>query len=300
MSEERRVVLSGASGPLGGAIAGALGAAGYRVVKLVRRAPEGASEIQWDPSAKTMDGAPLEGAAGVIHLSGESVAEGRWSDEKKQRIVDSRVLSTSLLARTIAGLERKPGAFLAASAIGYYGSERGDEELSEASSNGDDFLSDVCARWERAADGAGIRTANLRFGVVLTKEGGALGKLLPIFRMNLGGRVGNGKQVMSWISGRDAARAVVHVLETPSLSGPVNIVAPRPVTNQEFTEKLARALGKITALPVPAFVIKAAYGQMGTETVLASQRVVPQKLLDSGFEFTHDGLLGALREELGT
>lgn len=298
-NDDKHIVMSGASGPLGEAIAATATAGGYRVVKLVRRAPASANEIQWDPKASTMDGAALEGAAGVVHLSGESVAEGRWSDEKKQRIIESRVLSTSLLARTIAGLARKPGAFLSASAIGYYGANRGDDELPESATNGTDFLADVCAQWERASQGAGVRTVNLRFGVVLTKEGGALGKLLPIFRMNLGGRVGNGKQVMSWISGKDAARAVLHALETPSLSGPVNVVAPRPVTNQEFTDKLAKALGKITALPVPAFVIKAAYGQMGAETVLASQRVVPQKLVDSGFEFTHDGLLGALRDELG-
>lgn len=298
-NEKKHIVMSGASGPLGEAIAAAATASGYRVVKLVRREPTGANEIQWDPKASTMDGAALEGAAGVVHLSGEGVAEGRWSEEKKQRIIESRVLSTSLIARTIAGLDRKPGVFLAASAIGFYGANRGDEELSESASNGSDFLADVCAQWERASQGAGVRTVNLRFGVVLTREGGALGKVLPIFKMNLGGRIGSGKQVMSWISGKDAARAVIHALETPALDGPVNVVAPRPVTNQEFTDKLAKALGKITALPVPAFVIKAAYGQMGAETVLASQRVVPQKLVDSGFEFTNDGLLGALRDELG-
>ncbi|MFO0617833.1 MAG: TIGR01777 family oxidoreductase [Polyangiaceae bacterium] len=290
--------MSGASGPLGEAIADALRAKGYRITTLVRRDPKHADEIRWDPSAPQMDGAPLEGAAGIIHLSGENVAEGRWSDEKKRRIIDSRVQSTSLLAKTIAGLSAKPGAFLSASAIGYYGSARGDDELTESSSNGDDFLADVCARWERASEGAGVRTVNLRFGLVLTRNGGALGKLLPLFKRGLGGRVGSGKQVMSWISGKDAAAAVVHALETPTLSGPVNVVAPRPVTNQEFTEKLAKALGKGTALPVPAFVLKVAYGQMGVETVLASQRVVPQKLLDSGFEFTHDRLLAALRDEL--
>lgn len=296
---ENTAVMSGASGPLGEAIGTALREKGLRVVKLVRREPSGPDEVRWDPTASTMDGAVLEGVRGVIHLSGEGVAEGRWSDEKKRKIVDSRVLSTSLLARTIAGLMKKPGAFLSASAIGYYGANRGDEELTEESSNGSDFLADVCAKWEAASRGAGVRTVNLRFGVVLTKEGGALGKLLPIFKMNLGGRVGSGKQVMSWISGKDAARAVVHALETPSLEGPVNVVAPSPVTNQEFTDKLAKALDKITALPVPAFVLKVAYGQMGTETVLASQRVVPQKLVDSGFEFEHDRLLAALRDEIG-
>lgn len=296
---ENTVVMSGASGPLGEAIAQAARDKGLRVVKLVRREP-GPDEVRWDPTAPSMDGSALEGARGVIHLSGEGVAEGRWSDEKKRRIIDSRVLSTSLLARTIAGLADKPRAFLSASAIGYYGAARGDEELTEESSNGTDFLSDVCAKWEEASRGAGVRTVNLRFGVVLTKKGGALGKLLPIFKMNLGGRVGSGKQVMSWISGKDAARAVIHALETQSLEGPVNVVAPSPVTNQEFTDKLAKALDKITALPVPAFVIKAAYGQMGAETVLASQRVLPQKLMDTGFEFEHARLLAALRDEIGT
>jgi uncharacterized protein (TIGR01777 family) len=297
---KKRVVISGGSGLLGGAIARAVGASGYEVARLVRGTP-GANEVKWDPLAGELDAAAVAGAHAFIHLSGESVGAGRWNEKKKQLILESRTKSTALLANAIAKMTPKPAAFLVASAIGYYGSDRGDEELSESSSSGSDFLAGVCRAWEDAslpAKKAGVRTVNLRFGVVLAKDGSALAKMLPVFRLGLGARVGSGKQVMSSIGLEDAARAVLFALETPALEGPVNVVAPRPVTNAEFTEKLAKALGKGTALPVPAFVLRAAYGEMAKETVLASQRVVPSKLVEAGFEFLHGGLLGALRAEL--
>ena len=300
----RRVILSGGSGFLGRAIAQNLSESpgGYEVVRLVRGAPASDNEIAWDPLAGRLDGARVAGAHAFIHLSGENIGGSRWSDRTKRAILESRTTSTTLIATTIAAMTPKPAVFLCASAIGYYGADRGDEELTESSSLGTGFLASVCEAWEAAtlpAREAGVRTASLRFGPILGKGGGPLPKMLPVFRMGLGARIGSGTAVMSWVGLEDAARAVRFVLEQGSIEGPVNVVAPRPVTNAELTEKLAKALGKGTGIPVPAFILRAAYGEMAKETILASQRVVPQKLVDHGFEFAHGGLLGALRHELG-
>jgi len=301
-AEKKRVVVSGASGFLGKAIVTHLRDAGYDVLRLVRGAAVGDGESSWDATSGTIDKAALQGAHAFINLSGESIGGSRWSEKTKREILQSRTRSTGLLAETIASMSPKPACFLCASAIGFYGPDRGEEELTELSSQGRGFLADVCSAWEDAtlpAKNAGVRTANLRFGVILGKDGGALAKMLPVFRLGLGARIGNGRQIMSWIGLHDAARAVLYVLENKDIDGPVNVVAPRPVTNSEFTDRLAKALGKGTGVPVPAFVLKTALGEMAKETILSSQRAVPQKLTDAGFEFSHSGLLGALKNELG-
>ena len=302
LSEKKRVVVSGASGFLGKAIVTQLREAGYDVLRLVRGAAVGEGESSWDAVSGTIDEAALQGAHAFINLSGESIGGSRWSEKTKREILESRTRSTGLLAATIASMNPKPACFLCASAIGFYGPDRGEEELSETSPQGRGFLAEVCRAWEDAtlpAKNAGVRTANLRFGVILGKDGGALAKMLPVFRLGLGARIGNGRQIMSWIGLHDAARAVLYVLENEGVDGPVNVVAPRPVTNSEFTDRLAKALGKGTGVPVPAFVLKTALGEMAKETILSSQRAVPQKLTDAGFEFSHSGLLGALKNELG-
>ncbi len=296
-----KVVVSGASGLVGTALTAFLETGGHEVVRLVRGAPRGAGEIAWDPAAGTIDARALEGADAVIHLSGENVSAGRWTDERKRRIVESRASSTELLSKAIAGLDRKPRVLLSASAIGIYGS-RGDEPLEEDSAPGSDFLADVCRRWEgatSAASDAGIRVACLRFGVVLSPKGGALAKLLPLFQLGMGGRVGDGRQYMSFVGLTDAVYAAHHVLATPSLSGPVNVVGPEPVTNRELTSVLAKVLGRPAFLPVPRAAIELAFGEMGRETVLASQRVSPKRLIETGYAFEHPSLEDTLRFELG-
>jgi uncharacterized protein (TIGR01777 family) len=297
----KTIVVSGASGMLGRALGAFLSTGGHRVLRLVRGAAKSEDEIAWDPAAGTIDAAKLEGVYGVVHLSGENVGEGRWTSAKKRAIEESRTKSTALLARTIAGLARKPEVFVSASAIGLYGN-RGDEPLDESSARGTGFLADVCDAWEAAtapAKAAGIRTVLARLGVVLSAKGGALAKLLPVFKLGAGGPVGGGRQVMSWIALDDVVYAMLHVLATPSLEGPVNFVAPEPATNAEFGSTLGRVLHRPSFMPTPAFAIELAFGEMGRETVLASQRVEPKRLLGSGFAFEFPSLEGALRAELG-
>ena len=297
----KQVVVSGASGLLGTALTELLSANGHEVIRLVRGKPSVVGEVAWDPSAGKLDAAEVAGADAFIHLSGENVSEGRWSDERRKRIIDSRTQTTELIARTIAKMKKKPSVFVSASAIGFYGS-RGDDLLDETSPTGGDFLADVCRRWEAAtaeASDAGVRTVKLRFGVVLSVRGGALAKLLPIFKMGLGGRVGDGRQYMSWVSMPDAIRASSFALSEDGLSGAVNVVAPNPVTNRELASTLGRVLGRPSFFPVPKVAIDLAFGEMGRETVLASQRVTPRKLLDAGFKFEHATLESALRFELG-
>ncbi len=297
----KQVVVSGASGLLGTALTELLSANGHEVIRLVRGKPSVAGEVAWDPSAGKLDAEEVAGADAFVHLSGENVSEGRWSDERRKRIIDSRTQTTELIARTIAKMKKKPSVFVSASAIGFYGS-RGDDLLDETSPTGGDFLADVCRRWEAAtaeASDAGVRTVRLRFGVVLSVRGGALAKLLPIFKMGLGGRVGDGRQYMSWVSMPDAIRASSFALTEDGLSGAVNVVAPNPVTNRELASTLGRVLGRPSFLPVPKVAIDVAFGEMGRETVLASQRVTPRKLLDTGFKFEHATLESALRFELG-
>jgi uncharacterized protein len=256
--------------------------------------------ISWDPAGGSIDATALEGVDAVIHLAGHSIGTKRWTDDEKRRIRDSRVDGTRLLAGALASLERKPGVLLSGSAVGYYG-DAGDVEVDETGPAGEGFLAGVVEQWEEAASAApeaGIRTAFLRTGVVLTSEGGALAKQLPIFRFGVGGRIGSGRQYLSWVSLEDEIGAIVHLL-TAEVEGPVNLTAPNPVTNAEFTDVLGSVLHRPTVLPIPGFAPKVVLGgQLVDEVLLASQRVVPRKLLDSGYHFAHPHLEDALRAAL--
>lgn len=292
-----RLLISGASGLIGSALVRAV-PADWEVVRLVRT-PPGAGEVRWDPEGGAIDVGAVGAIDAAVHLAGESIA-GRWTEAKKQRIRDSRVKGTRLLARTLAGMSPAPGVLLSASAVGIYG-DRGDEVLTEDSPHGTGFLPEVGSAWEEAAQPAaeaGIRVVCMRMGVVLAREGGALARMLPPFRLGLGGSLGGGRQWMSWIALADVTAAMLHLLEAESLSGPVNLTAPNPVTNREFTRTLARVLGRPAFLSVPAFALRLAFGEMADEALLASTRVLPRRLLDSGFTFRHPELEGALRAVL--
>jgi hypothetical protein len=265
----------------------------------VRDAPTSDSDIPWDTRHETIDAAKLIGVDAVIHLAGENLAQ-RWTTAVRRRIRDSRVDGTLALARTLASMDKKPRVLLSGSAIGIYGS-RGDEVLDESSSTGNDFLAEVCTAWEAAtkpASEAGIRVVLLRTGIVLSRDGGALAKMLLPFRLGVGGRLGSGHQWMSWISIDDYPRVVRFLLSDEKLSGPVNIVAPNPVTNKEFSATLARVLGRPSLFGVPKFALELAFGDMAEDTVLASQRVIPRRLLEAGFDFQHSTLESALRTEV--
>lgn len=301
IGEQGTFVLSGASGLVGTALVELLEAHGHRVVRLVRRAPRTGSEVQWDPDRGELDPMQVAGAAHFINLSGASIAEGRWTDERKRVLLESRTKTTSLLATTIAKLDPLPASWVSASAIGFYGPRRG-EPADESAGRGKGFLADLCVAWEAAAEparAAGIRTVNARLGVVLSKESGALARLLPIFRIGGGGPVGGGRQIMSWISLGDAVRGLEICATNAALSGPVNLVAPNPVDNRTFSKTLGDIIRRPAIVPVPGFAIELMFGQMGRETVLASQHVVPKKLVAAGFEFEHPTLEDALRSELG-
>lgn len=279
------IFISGSHGFLGSALMAHLSANGHRVTRLTRGA---------------VDAVRLEGAEAVIHLAGESIM-GRWTSAKKAKIRDSRVEGTRALAEALARLSRPPQVMLCASATGIYG-DRADEQLQETSAPGSGFLAEVCQAWEAAAQPAvqqGIRVAFLRTGMVLSPQGGALAKMLPAFRAGMGGRLGRGRQYMSWISLEDWLEAVSHILEASELRGPVNLVSPQPVTNRGFTKALGRALKRPTVFPVPAFVLRVLLGELAEELLLSSQRVVPAALLSSGFSFRDPDLEGALRRMLG-
>ncbi|MGA9529179.1 MAG: TIGR01777 family oxidoreductase [Terriglobales bacterium] len=294
-----RVLISGASGLIGEALVTSLTTAGVEVVTLVRsphRNPaQNTGQISWDPLAAFPPGA-VSGFNVVIHLAGESVV-GRWTSTKKKAIRDSRVLGTRNLASALATAEVKPRIFICASAIGFYG-DRGDEILTEESAAGRGFLPEVCREWEdasRNAAGAGIRTVNIRIGLVLSARGGALAKMLPPFKLGLGGRLGSGKQWMSWIHIDDIVGAIHHAITADSLSGPVNLVGPNPVHNVEFTEILASVLRRPAFLPVPEFALRVGFGkQAADEMLLASQRVQPGRLASSGYKFHFQHLRTAL------
>lgn len=276
---------------LGGSLQRALAAREVPVLQLVRAAPARPGQLVWNPAAEPAlaDPAALEGCAAAIHLSGANVAAHRWTAAYRHEMEDSRVGSTRALAKLLAGLRTPPHTLLVASAIGFYG-DRGDELLDETSAPGKGFLANLCRQWEAAAQPAvqaGIRVVHLRFGVVLSPGPGALARMLPLFRLGLGGRLGNGRQWMSWISLEDALRGVLFALATPALAGPVNLTAPSPVTNAEFTRALARQLRRPALLPAPAFALRLALGQMADEALLASTRVVPSRLLVEGFHFAH-------------
>jgi uncharacterized protein (TIGR01777 family) len=297
-----RIAITGSTGLVGSALVPFLAAKGHAVVRLVRSAAtSSADEATWDPSALRIDADRLEGLDAVIHLAGENIAARRWNAEQKTRIRDSRVQSTRLLSQTLAKLRKRPRILLSASAIGFYG-DRGEEELTEESPAGAGFLAEVCRDWEAAAKSAaeaGIRVVHARFGVILSAKGGALAKMLTPFRLGMGGRIGSGRQWLSWITVDDAIGCIHHALVKESLHGPVNGVAPHPVTNSEFTKSLGRVLRRPTIFPMPAFMARLAFGEMANELLLASARVLPRALLDSNYPFLHGDLEGALRHLLG-
>jgi uncharacterized protein len=296
-----KVLVSGSHGLVGKALVHSLITDGQDVHRLVRWAATlGSPEVEWDPERGIIDTADLEGFYGVVHLAGESIAEGRWTEEKKRRIRDSRIRGTRLLSESLARLSHPPGVMLCASAIGYYGN-RGDELLTESSAPGNDFLAKVCIEWEQATNPAaqkGIRVVNLRFGVILSAEGGALAKMLTPFRMGVGGRVGSGKQWMSWIALDDVVSVIKFLLVAEVLRGPVNVVSPNPVTNAEFTKILGKVLARPTLFPIPEFGVRLAFGEMADALLLASQRVEPKRLKEAGYQFEYPELERTLSQVL--
>jgi uncharacterized protein (TIGR01777 family) len=299
-STPMKLLVTGSHGLVGSALVPFLTTAGHSVRRLVRGDGE-EGDANWKPEADEIDARALDDVDAVIHLAGDGIADGRWNADKKQRIRDSRVKGTHLLATRIAAAAKRPAAFVCASAIGYYG-DRGDGWLDEGSALGAGFLADVCREWETAthpASEAGVRVVNTRFGFILSARGGGLRRMLPPFRMGVGGRLGNGKQWISWVALDDVLAALLHAARTATLSGPVNVVAPQPVTNAEFTRTLGRVLQRPTLLPMPAFAARAAFGETADEVLLCSQRVKAAKLVASGFSFGWPTLEEALRHTLG-
>lgn len=298
------VVIAGGSGFIGAALGRSLGADGHRVVRMVRpdSAPVAGDTIAWDPDAARIDALALEGVDAVVNLGGAGIGDKRWSDARKDEILQSRLSATGLLSGALARLQSPPPVFVSASAVGYYGS-RGDTELTEDAAPGDDFLARVCVAWEDAARPAaegGMRVAWIRTGIVLHPSGGVLKQLLLPFRLGLGGRLGRGTQYMSWITLDDEVAAIRQVIDDPGLGGPVNLTAPNPVTNAEFTATLGKVLGRPTALPTPLLPLKLRYGaELVQHLLLDGQRVRPAKLEESDFEFAHEELEPALRALLG-
>ncbi len=297
-----RVLLTGSSGLIGTALLSCFRERGHEVVRLVREESKMSEDtLLWDPEHRELRLEEFEGFDVVINLAGENISTGRWTDEKKQKIRDSRVINTHMLAELLARLEKPPSVFISASAIGFYG-DRGDEELTESSSPGSGFLSDVCQKWEDAANAAksaGIRVVNLRIGVVLSNKGGALSRMLVPFRMGLGGVIGSGRQYMSWISIDDLIGIILHVINEESLTGPVNAVSPDPQTNYHFTKILGRVLKRPTIFPLPAFVARLIMGEMADALLLSSSRVQPKVLQESGYQFLYPQLDSALKHLLG-
>jgi uncharacterized protein (TIGR01777 family) len=296
-----KVALSGAGGLVGTNLAAFLTTGGHEVLRLVRGEAAAEGEIAWQPESGLVSPASAPAVDAVIHLAGENIADGRWTTERKRRIRDSRVEGTRRLVRSLAEMPGPPSTFVCASAIGFYGS-RGDELLDETSDPGGGFLAEVCREWEAAAEEAtelGMRVASLRFGVILTPAGGALAKMLPPFRLGAGGRLGDGRQYMSWISIDDTVGAIHQALMDDRLRGPVNVVAPRAVTNREFTAALGRVLRRPTIFPVPAFGARALFGEMADEMLLSSTRVRPGRLEQVGFTFADPELEPALAHLLG-
>jgi len=294
-----KIVISGASGLIGTQLVAKLSQGGHEVIRLVRRSPK-SGEIQWNPKSGTLDAAALEGADAVIHLSGAGIGDKRWTTGYRKEILDSRTDTTALLAKTIASLSRKPSVFLSGSAIGIYGA-RNDEQLTEVSTHGTGFLAEVCEQWEAAAKpavDAGVRTVYLRTGIVLSPKGGALKKLLPLFKLGVGGKFGNGKQWQSWISIDDEIGAIEYLL-TANVSGAVNLTAPNPVTNAEFTKVLASVLKRPAIVPVPTFAPRILLGgELADALLFTGQRVIPAALNASGYSFKHTTLESALRSLL--
>jgi uncharacterized protein (TIGR01777 family) len=296
-----RVGVTGASGLIGRALCATLAARGHTVRRFVRGgAATGEGAIRWDPMRGELDAAALESLDAVVHLAGESVAESRWTESQKARIRESRVAGTSLLARALAASSTRPRVFVSASAVGFYG-DTGERMVDESAPRGAGFLAEVCEAWERSADparDAGVRVVHPRIGVVLAPEGGALAKLLPVFRMGAGGRIGDGRQGFPWVAIDDVVGALQHALRDDTLHGPVNLVAPARTTNADFTRALATVLSRPAFLPVPGFALRAALGPMADEALLQGQLAEPRVLREHGYSFAYPELLGALRHVL--
>jgi uncharacterized protein (TIGR01777 family) len=295
-----RIAITGASGLVGNELRAFLSGGGHTVLSLVRRAP-GPGEVRWDPLGGSVDTAALEGVDAVVHLAGESVGE-RWSAERKRAIRESREVGTRTLAAALARMDRKPRVLISASAIGWYGADRGDDELDEGSSGGSDFLAEVCKAWEAAtqpAEDAGIRVVHARVGVVLAASGGALQRMLTPARLGALGPIGSGRQQMSWIALDDVVGAIHHLLYADDMRGAVNLTAPAPVAQADFARTLGRVLSRPAIAPLPAFVVKTLFGEMGQTVLLGGQRVLPTRLSGSGFTFLRPTLEDALRFELG-
>jgi uncharacterized protein (TIGR01777 family) len=292
------IAVTGSSGMVGSRLVSALESRGDLVRRLVRHEVQDAErEIAWNPDAGQIDAAELNGVDAVVHLAGENIAGRRWSDDFKRRILESRTKGTRLLAETLAGLEMKPSVLVSASAIGYYGS-RGDEEVDELAPSGNGFLAEVCREWEAAtepAHDAEIRVVKLRIGPVLSSDGGALAKMLPPFKMGLGGVIGSGRQYFSWITLDDLVGAIQFALDNGNIVGPVNAVTPHPVTNREFTKTLGRVLGRPTIFPMPAFAARLAFGEMADEMLIGGVRVAPHELIKTEFPFAYPELEPALQ-----
>ncbi|GAA2392707.1 TIGR01777 family oxidoreductase [Streptomyces coeruleofuscus] len=299
--ERSRIAVAGASGLIGGALARSLAADGHEVVRLVRRAPRAADEVRWDPEGGRADAAGLAGCDAVVNLAGAGVGNRRWTDAYKQRIRDSRVNGTAALARAVASLDEKdrPRILVNGSAIGYYG-ETGDRPVDESAPAGAGFLPELCVEWEAAtapAQEAGVRTVITRTGLVVSREGGAWGRLFPLFRAGLGGRMGDGRQYWSFVALHDEVAAIRHLVDTDGLSGPFNITAPNPLTNREITAVMGRVLHRPTLFAVPAPVLRSVLGEMAGD-VLGSARILPTRLLESGFRFAFPEIEGAIRAAL--
>ena len=288
----QRVAITGSTGLIGSALVGHLRSEGHTVQRLVRRKAAAPDEISWDPKNGTIDTAALEGVDAVIHLAGANVGDHRWTKKYRAEILNSRLLGTTTIAQAVSTV--KPKVFISGSAIGFYG-ETGNRAVNESDRGGDDFLAAVCREWEAAADLAGdTRTVKIRTGLVLEPTGGALGRMLPLFRFGLGGKIGSGKQWWSWITLHDEIRAICHLLES-DVTGPINLTSPNPVTNQEFTAALARALHRPALFPVPGIALKTVLGGFSTE-ILGSKKVLPTALTESGFTFDYPHLVNALEE----
>ncbi|ODS30722.1 MAG: Epimerase family protein [Candidatus Scalindua rubra] len=294
-----KVAVSGTSGLIGSSLVSFLSKKDITVSKILHEDLIN-NEIAWKPEKGDWDSAFTDGIDGIVHLAGENIAAGKWTKEKKEKIRSSRIEGTKRLCEHVLKLSSPPSVFICASAVGFYG-DRGAEILNEDSSRGSGFLSDVCIGWEGATNtisNAGIRVVNVRFGMVLSNAGGALAKMLTPFKMGMGGKIGSGKQYMSWVAIDDVTRAIYHALITDSLKGPVNVTSPNPVTNKEFTKTLGRVLKRPTIMPMPAIGARLAFGEMANELLLASTRVEPKKLLDAGYHFQYPELEDALKHIL--
>ncbi len=293
-----RIAISGSSGLVGTRLCKMLVEAGHTIVKLVRSKSSAQDECYYNWQTQSIEKEKLEGIDACIHLAGENVAARRWSAAQKKKILDSRVRSTQLIAKTLNELSAPPETFISASAVGFYG-DKGNEEVDEQSSPGSGFLSDVCVAWEaesKSVATSGTRVVQLRIGVVIDPAGGALQKMLLPFKLGLGGPIADGSQYISWISNKDLCQALIHILNTEQLAGPINAVAPTPVTNREFTKLLGQALRRPTFFALPAIIVKLIFGELGEATLLSSTRAVPMQLLESGYSFSHPTLKSALDE----